>query len=166
MNGLDWVILVVLGLSILSGFVRGLARTLIGLAGWVVAALVAFRFGEMFGDALLTGIRNPALRAMLAMMVLFLLVGIVTALLGALCARLIRAVGLGLGDRLLGAAFGAARGLAFVMLATVAAGFTTLPQSILWRSSYFGPRLEAWALALRPLLPQALSGLIHFGTEI
>jgi membrane protein required for colicin V production len=100
------------------------------------------------------------------MMVLFLLVGLVVAAIGAMGARVVRAVGLGAGDRLLGAAFGAVRGFAFVMLATVAAGFTTLPQSATWRSSFFGPRLEAWAMELKPFLPDSLAGLIHFGTEI
>jgi membrane protein required for colicin V production len=166
MNGLDWIVVAVLAISVISGFARGLVRTLFGLLGWILAAVVAFRFSDDVGNALLGSIHNTALRTALAMMVLFLLVGLVAGAAGAVCARMIRAVGLGVGDRVLGAAFGAVRGLAFVMLAAVAAGFTGLPSSLTWRNSFFGPRLEAWALELRPLLPESVAALIHFGTEI
>jgi len=166
MTGLDWAVLAVLAISVVSGFIRGFVRTLFGLAGWVAAAVVAFRFADDAGRALLGGIHNDALRTALAMMVLFLLVGLVAGAAGAVCARMIRAVGLGTGDRVLGAAFGAVRGFAFVMIAAVAAGFTAFPGSPIWRNSFFGPRLEAWALELKPLLPGPVAALIHFGTEI
>jgi membrane protein required for colicin V production len=166
MNGLDWVVVAILGVSVLSGFARGFVRTVLGLAGWIMAAIVAFRFGDMLGDALLMGIRNPTVRGAIAMVALFLLVGLLAAMIGALVARMVHAVGLGTGDRLLGAFFGAARGVAFVMLATVAAGFTQLPQSGMWRGSFFGPLLESWVLDVRPLLPESLAAYIRFGTEI
>ena len=166
MNGLDWLVVAVLGLSVFSGFVRGLFRTLLGLLGWILAAVVAFRYGDDLADALFKSITSPALRTAIAMTVLFLLVGLIMAAFSALCARVIRAAGLGASDRLLGAAFGAVRGFAFVILATVAAGFTTLPQSHVWRGSFFGPRLEAWAMELRPYLPPSLADLIHFRADI
>jgi membrane protein required for colicin V production len=166
MNGLDWVIAALLAISTLSGFMRGLVRTLFGLLGWILAAIVAFRFADAVGSTVLEGIHNTVLRTALAMMVLFLVVGLAVGAAGAVCARMIRAVGLGMGDRLLGAVFGAVRGCAFVMLATVAAGFTTFPHSLIWRNSFFGPQLEAWALEIRPFLPDSVAALIHFGTEI
>jgi membrane protein required for colicin V production len=166
MNGLDWVVVAVLALSTLAGCMRGLVRTLFGLAGWVAAVVLALRFGDVLGDVVLSSIRNPALRTGVAMIVLFLVVMMVTVLTGALLARIIRAVGLGFGDRLLGGVFGAVRGFVFVLVAAVVAGFTSLPQSVLWRTSFFGPRLEALALQIKPWLPESLAAFVHFGTEI
>ena len=62
----------------------------------------------------------------------------------------VKAIGLGFVDRLLGAVFGAARGLAVVVLFALVAGVTTLPKQDWWQNAMLGtgvgggrPRLEA-----------------------
>jgi membrane protein required for colicin V production len=44
MNALDWVVVAVLGASILLGLLRGFMRETISLAGWIAGIWLAFRF--------------------------------------------------------------------------------------------------------------------------
>jgi membrane protein required for colicin V production len=79
-----------------------------------------------------------------------------------LLSKIVRSVGLGGVDRLLGAAFGAARGILLVAAAAVLAGLTSAPRQDYWRESASGPLLVQIALALKPLLPQTLTERLRY----
>ena len=93
---------------------------------------------------------------------LFLATVIGLELLGFLVSRLLRTVGLGFIDRLLGAIFGLARGVLVAWILTLAGGFTTLPQRDWWRDAVLAPPLQSAVLAARPLLPLELAKRIHY----
>jgi len=44
MNALDWIVVAVIGASILLGLLRGFVRETISLAGWIAGIWLAFRF--------------------------------------------------------------------------------------------------------------------------
>ena len=46
MSAIDWAIVVILGLSIVLGVLRGVVREVFALCGWIVGVLLAFRFAE------------------------------------------------------------------------------------------------------------------------
>ena len=73
----------------------------------------------------------------------------VTALVGLLLSKIVKAVGLGGVDRMLGAVFGAARGLLIVLAAALLAGLTSAPRQAFWRDSASGPLLAQAAQALQ-----------------
>ena len=73
---------------------------------------------------------------------------IVTSLAGLLLSKVVNAVGLGGADRVLGAAFGAARGLLILLAAALLAGLTSAPRQEWWRDSASGPLLAQAAGAI------------------
>jgi membrane protein required for colicin V production len=87
---------------------------------------------------------------------------IVTSLAGLLLSKIVKAVGLGGVDRLLGALFGVARGLLIVLAAAVLAGLTSAPRQPFWKDSASAPLLARAVGALKPLLPQTLTERLRY----
>ena len=56
MNLLDYVVLSVIGFSVLLSVIRGLVREVIALAAWAVAFAVAYLFGGQLSDLMPTEI--------------------------------------------------------------------------------------------------------------
>jgi membrane protein required for colicin V production len=75
---------------------------------------------------------------------------------------LVRSVGLGFADRVLGSLFGFVRGLLVVLMVVLAAGFTALPQEPFWRKAVLSKHLETAAMMVLPWLPQELSQRINY----
>jgi membrane protein required for colicin V production len=65
-------------------------------------------------------------------------------------------------DRVLGALFGAARGVLMVTALVLLAGLTTLPQQPAWRTALLRSPAEGLALQVRPWLPQDVSQRIRY----
>jgi membrane protein required for colicin V production len=65
-------------------------------------------------------------------------------------------------DRVLGAVFGAARGLLIVLAAALLAGLTSAPRQAFWRDSVSGPLLARGVVAIKPLLPQTLTERLRY----
>lgn len=162
MTYFDYAMLGILGLSVAISLWRGLLREVVSLVSWVVALWVAARFAVDAAVLLPGSISSPPLRYLTAFIGLFLGVVIVLELLGLLVSKLLRAVGLGVVDRVLGAIFGAARGVLIVWVLTLLGGFTTLPQRDWWRDAVLAPPLQTSVLAARPLLPLELAKRIKY----
>ena len=92
-----------------------------------------------------------------------------------LLSAMLRAAGLGLADRILGASFGVARGLLIVLAAVLVAGMTALPksqwfrhhvgifaESQWWRDARLAPPLETAVIAAKPWLPEQMGKRIHY----
>ncbi|GAB2784308.1 hypothetical protein GCM10027040_08000 [Halomonas shantousis] len=152
---LDWAFLLVLTVSMLAGFLRGLVREALGLATWVVALLAARLFAQPVGDMLEGVIAHPDARLVLG----FVLVIFVVVMLCGFLIRLINAavewVGMGFFNRVAGSVFGALRGAAILVLVTIVISLTPLGDISAWRQAELRPafeqlrnwsvsRLEAW----------------------
>ena len=155
MTAFDYCVLAAVLFFAVIGLVRGIARELIALAAWVAAIVLAFLFGNEVA-AWLPGLADaPLAKQLIAFALIFVATLATGALLGYTLAKAIRAIGLGVLDRLLGAMFGAAKGGAIALLFVLVAGVTTLPRSEWWQNSMLAPALATAALALRPWLPAA-----------
>jgi membrane protein required for colicin V production len=115
MQAADWVILAVIGISIVFGLMRGLVREAFSLAGWLAALVVARTFFSSFDALLVSSIHTPSLRHAMAYGGLFVGTLLVAWLLGYAIMSLVDAVGLRWSDRLLGGVFGFGRGLVLVL---------------------------------------------------
>jgi membrane protein required for colicin V production len=162
MTPLDYVVLAIVGISVLIALWRGLVREVVALVGWIAALLIAIFASGMVADILPASWGGPAARYLIAFVLLFVLTLMLAALIGWLLSRLLRAVGLGFLDRLLGAVFGLARGLLIVMVLVLLAGLTSLPQRDWWRGAALAMPLETAAMALRPYLPDGLAKQLHY----
>ena len=83
----DWVFVAVLALAVAAGFVRGLVREALGLASWIVALLAARMFAEPVAEVLGNWIDSPDGRLIVA----FILIIVITILLGGILIRMIQA---------------------------------------------------------------------------
>jgi len=159
----DFVVLIIIVVSVLLSIVRGIVRESLSLAGWVVAYMVAKIFAKDFVTVLPLSITDESLRMVVSFSAVFLVVLIVMSMVTMLASVLIRTVGLGSADRLLGALFGFARGLLVVLLLVLSAGLTALPQELFWRKALLSKPLETGVIMIMPWLPRGLSRRVNYG---
>jgi membrane protein required for colicin V production len=162
MSWLDYAVLGVFAVSLALGAWRGLVREVVSILGWVIAFLAANLFAGPLGPAMPQAIPSPELRVAAAYVAVFLGALIVTSLAGLLLSKIVKGIGLGGLDRLLGAAFGAARGVLIVLAAALLAGLTSAPRQAFWRDSASGPMLARGVNAIKPLLPQTLTERLRY----
>ena len=105
MNWVDVVIIIYLALSIISGFVQGLIRSLLSIIGLIVGILLASHFYKQLGD-ILTFISNRNVADIVAFIVILLAVMVISALIGLVLRSIIKAIMLGWVDKIGGAILG------------------------------------------------------------
>lgn len=162
MTWIDYVVLLILGVSVLISFWRGAVRELFSLLGWVAAWLAAVNFAEQVAALLPSAIVQPNLRLLAAYVIVFFVVVVSTIMLGIMLSTVLKAIGLGVFDRLLGGMFGLVRGLVIALVLILAAGLTPLPQAEPWRNSMFSPVFEAAGVQARAFLPDQLAQHIRY----
>jgi membrane protein required for colicin V production len=151
---LDVTVLAILALSVLLGLWRGLARTLIGLAGWVGGVLLAARYGAEAGA--LAAFLPEGIRTLAGMAGVLLATLVVAFVVGLFVTMLLRSAGLGLGDRLLGALFGLARALAILVAVALVGEITGLVTAPAWQAASSARWLAILADEARPLVPPSV----------
>ena len=153
MNWVDYIILGTIALSALVGVARGLIREVLSLGTWVAALAIAWFFHQELADLLSGQLAHPLVRKGAAFIALVLLVLIAGAILGTVLTALIDTVGLTGVDRLLGMAFGGARGVVLVAMAVYLAALTPAPSDPVWSASTLISDFESigqWLLSLTP----------------
>lgn len=154
LTGWDWFILIVAAGSILLGILRGLVRTVFGLAAWVIALL-----GTPLAAPAAVQASAMEQQPWVVFVLLFLALFVVVRLSGALLARAIGKLGLGGADRSLGALLGGVRALALIALVAVVARSFDLHKGAAWRTALSRPLLDAIVLWAEPYLPSRVSGV-------
>ncbi|HUX29598.1 MAG TPA: CvpA family protein [Thiobacillus sp.] len=162
MSMLDLIVLLVLIFAVVRGLVRGMVDTLFSLAAWVLAFVLGKWGALMVAPLLPIGIENPAIRYFAGFAVVFLLVLIGVLLLGHALASLVKAVGLGSADKVLGGVLGLGKGLVILIGLTLAAGLTSLPRTDFWKQARLSNSLQAMAQLSLPLLPADVTKYIRF----
>lgn len=135
MNGLDYAILSVIGISALLGLWRGFVRETVSLLVWITAFGLAMTLSAKLAAHLSGVIDNPSTRAAAAFIFLFVAVLVVGVLVNYLLASLVKKAGLRVSDRVLGGMFGMVRGVLVVVLAVILVEVTPLDESAHWRGS-------------------------------
>ena len=162
MTAFDYAVLIIIGSSVVLSVMRGFAREVLALAGWVIAFLSANALSGIVSEWLAPFIGDGSVRALTAFISVFIITLILVSLLGMAVARLLKSAGLGLEDRLLGGFFGFARGILIVLTLVLLSGLTGLPRQPAWSDAMLSPPLEALAAAMKPWLPQAVSRYLSY----
>ncbi len=152
----DYIILGVIGLSVLIGLGRGLLKEAISLTAWVVAFLVAIFFAADVAEYLKQYIDLAPARAVLAFGGLFLITLIIGGLVNVIVGHLVEYTGLAGTDRLLGAVFGLLRGAGLIAMLVLLVDLTHLNQETWWTQSQLLPPFQILANRLKDMLPTAL----------
>ena len=138
MNETDVAILVVTGISCLFGLWRGLIKEVLSLLTWIAALLVARVYSQYLAEVLVNLINSSSVRYVTAFSILFVVVMMLGTLMNHFMAKLITVTGLKFADRVLGGAFGIARGVIIVLVILFIAGaFVT--ESEQWQQSTLVP---------------------------
>lgn len=159
MTGFDYTIIAILLASMLLGLWRGLVYESLSLAGWPIA----FILSKLFAPSLAPMMAGDAtMQIVLAYVVVFIAALLLWSALVWLVSRLMKAVGLGGLDRVLGGVFGLVRGV-FVVLALVwLAGVTSMPEQPFWRDAKSSRAAEDIALWGKVWLPDNVAQRIHY----
>lgn len=158
----DYAVLIIIGLSILISLMRGAVREILSLLGWVLAFYIARTYSLMVVPFLPEGIPTESLKILAAFIVLFLAVLLITSLLAIAMAGLLKDIGLGWLNRLLGGVFGFLRGLLIVTVLMILAGMTQLPKDARWTNAMFSAPLEALVKTVLIWLPTSITQYVSF----
>jgi membrane protein required for colicin V production len=147
----DWASMVV-------GLWRGLVYEVLSLAGWVAAFFLA-QWLATDVVAWVPFVQNAAPSVQYAVGYVLVFVGslFVFALLSWLVKKLIESVGLRPVDRVLGGAFGLARGVVLLLALTVVLQLTGLSKSDWWQSAKGPVWLDLMIQGLKPLMPESMA---------
>lgn len=159
---IDWLILVVIGLSSLISVLRGFFKEALSLAGWIIAIWMALAFSEDIGEMLSGLISVPSIRIAMAFAMVLVVTLMLTGLAIYLTSLLVKKSGLTGTDRMLGVVFGVARGVIIVGILVLLAGLTPLPKDPWWRESTLLPHFQTLALHIRALLPRDVAEQFRF----
>lgn len=157
---LDWIAVTLIVVSMLFGLMRGLVFEVISLAGWVAAFIAAQWLASDVAAWLPFGEPQATWRYPLAFVLVFVGVAFGVGLIAALTRKLITVVGLRPVDRILGAAFGAARGAVALLVLAVVVHLLVLSDSAWWRDSLSAGVLDAALQGLKPALPEKLASYL------
>ena len=159
----DYAMLAIVLISVGISIWRGLVREVMSILSWIAAIWIALHYTVPFADTILaSAIANPSGRYATAFVVIFIGTVFLLELIGVLLAKMLHAAGLAFIDRLLGAVFGAARGVLLAWILVLVAGLTTLPHQPWWQESTLAAPLSTSVLAARPLLPIEVAKRLKF----
>lgn len=146
MGLMDSAIIAVMLFSALVGFWRGFIREVFSLASWLVALWVAYSYAPVAAVYLLDYIEQPLARVTTAFIAIFMVVLIITAMLGKWFGKVRSFTGIDSVDRLLGMLFGIGRGVVLIALVILMATFMELTSQLWWQEStlieHFTPLAE------------------------
>ena len=160
MSSTDWILLALLAASMLLGALRGLVYEVLSVMGWIAAFLLAQWFAPTVSEKLPMQGSGETLRFAAAFVLVFIASVFAAGLISALMKKLISAVGLRPVDRILGAIFGAFRGLILLLALSVVVHMAALHESEWWLESKGGPMLMTLLKGLRPMLPEKFGAFL------
>ncbi|HEX5483601.1 MAG TPA: CvpA family protein [Terriglobia bacterium] len=163
-NWVDWVLAIIIVLSIVPAVRKGFVRELISLAavviGLVLAALEYPRAAGWYED--LTKSHEIALAA--GFLTLFVAVLVAGAVISAAAHLLVRTAGVEWFDRFLGGIFGFIRGVIIdAILLMILMAFAIKPAAV--SRSYLAPYISTGARAIAVVMPQNLKDHFYSGFE-
>jgi len=112
----DWLIIGIMSLSVITGICRGFVKELIALGAWALAIWLAFTYSEQIGLRLEPYVHDKTMRTVASFVVILLVTFIAGGLVNAILSFIMRKSGLSRTDRALGMGFGLVRGVFIVSL--------------------------------------------------
>ncbi|MDP2018345.1 CvpA family protein [Hydrogenophaga sp.] len=153
----DWLLLAVLLLSVLLGAWRGLVYEVLSVAGWVAAFVLAQAYADEVAAMLPIEGLSPPLQLAAGFVLVFIAVAFAGGLLAWMVKKLVASVGLRPVDRILGSAFGLARGVVMLLALSVVVSMSPMRDAPWWQGSVVADVLVATLHAIKPLLPEPVA---------
>lgn len=152
----DILALCIILACIFMSMTRGVIAEVASMLAWVVSFVVARMLAEPFADIAFHSVEPHALAIIMSFIALFFIAWFVQRFLRSLMTSIVSAMGLGGINRMLGGMFGAVKGVIIIMLGTMMASVTDLPQTDGWKHSISAPYFETLAQIVLPHLQDVL----------
>lgn len=162
MTAFDYIVLAVLGFSIILSVMRGLVKEVLSILAWFVAFYVGRTYTDQMLPLIPADLPSESLRTLAAFLVLFLATLLLATLLAIAISAIFKKIGLGWLNRILGAVFGAFRGVLIVCILVLLAGMTEMPKDARWKNAMFSAPIEALVVSLLPWLPEGISKHVKY----
>ncbi len=162
MTEFDYIVLAIIGMSLIISVMRGAIREMLAIAGWIAAIVAARTFAAELVPLLPSGIPTGMLKTIAAFLIILLFVLLITNLLATALTSIFKMVGINWLNRFLGAFFGFARGLLIVCILVFLAGMTEIPKHEKWTNAMLSAPLEMLVTAVLPWLPGNVSKHVKF----
>ena len=157
---IDILIAVAVLVSIAVGIVRGFIKEAISIAALLIAIWAALFFGPEVGDFSENWLKSEELQMWFGRVLVFLVILSLGGLLGWGISKLVRMSVLSGMDRMLGAVFGAARGILLVAVAIIGGEFAGFDNDDWWLESNFIPQIEVVADWIKIMAPEGLDIIV------
>ncbi|HEX3436776.1 MAG TPA: CvpA family protein [Pseudacidobacterium sp.] len=162
---IDWAIIIILIVSVLSAAKHGFFVEAFSLAGVVLGLLLASWNYQKLLPWIESWVHSPGVAEAIAFIVIAIAVMVAAGLAGRLIRWSARSIGLGWADRLIGAAFGFVKGCVLVTLGVMAiAAF--LPHAAWMEKSRLSPYFLSMAHEASIVTPADLSRRIRDGVKL
>lgn len=163
MTEFDYIVLVVVCLSVLLGWWRGLVYEILSLLSWITSYFVATSWTTEFTPYMPSVLESETLKIAAAFVFVFIATLILCGIAAWALNKLIKSFGLDWRtDGVAGAIFGFFRGLMVVLLLVLIAGLTKLPQASFWRDALLSKPLQNVAMLTKNLLPNDMAKRVNF----
>lgn len=163
MDMLSWVdlsLLAVLLVSLVLGLWRGFVLEVLALLGWVAAYFAAQWLTPIWSPYIPIGEPKSVLNHAATFAVAFFVVLVGWGLVSRVVCLLVNATPLRGADRVLGAAFGLARGVVLLLVLATAVALTPAAAHPQWNASQGAQWLTLALHELKPLLPRDIAQLL------
>ena len=160
---IDILIAVALSLSVIVGVIRGFVKEAISIAALLVAIWAALHFGPGVGDIADSWISSQELQVWFGRVLVFVVILSLGGLLGWGISKLIRLSVLSGIDRIVGAGFGAARGVLLAALFVIGGEYAGFNNDSWWQESKAIPHLDVVADWIKVMAPQGYDMLVPDG---
>jgi len=155
LNVLDWIVVVIVVSSVISSILKGFAREAISLAAVILGLLLASWFYPQAGSLVSAFVKTQEIASLVGFALIFIGIVLLGAVISFVVAKFLRGVDLQWFDRLLGAAFGLARG--WLVGSIIFLGLTAFPVQIeTVEQATLGPYLLLSARVLVVMTPASL----------
>lgn len=162
---LDCAILLVIGLSIITGLCRGFVKELIALCVWILAIWLAFTYSPEAEEWLKTYIQEKTVRTAVAFIAILVATLVIGGLVNAFLSFILRRSGLSGTDRLLGMGFGFIRGIFIVALLMLVVKMTSIPYQQYSAQSKLYAQFDPLVSWLSTFMPQFIKQVKTFDKD-
>ncbi|MDF1678602.1 MAG: CvpA family protein [Legionellaceae bacterium] len=162
LHWVDYGIILILTLSVLTGLIRGFVRELIALCVWVTAIWVGYTYSPEVSPFLRGYLHDGALRTTISFILLLLVTLLVGGLVSTALSFILNRSPLKGTDRLLGMGFGLVRGTFIVALLIGVVNLTSLAKESEFKQSQLYGRFKPvsdWMFGFMPQVLHEMNGL-------
>ena len=162
MTGFDFVLLAILAISVVLGLLRGLLKEVLSLVAYASAFLAAIWWGPTVSEWSSQWITQPFVSMALAYLGVFIAVLLSIGFINMVLSALLSKTGLTPADHGLGALFGLVRGILFVLILVILAGYTPLPEEPWWKNAMFSKQVVGVVQQIKHRLPPPVNDWLPY----